>query len=494
MSEEDEGNNEREKNATHQDLTYLNLFGVPTPIPHAKKVITACSNCKNSHLACDEGRPCSRCVSRHCADTCRNADHKKRGRRKNTEVEIAKRSRAENEKKSNEIRILDKETVIPSFPQYVPIGVPLYPLPFQTNANQSLLLDAKDTLDIKGAEALVEHQSKMLKERRKEGGKNGFFPSNFGNQSLVPQKSPVKKFDNENLINNEHNNDVNRQNSYISFSGVKSAWEGFPDQYSTVSSKDLLEDFTIDPSLFNMSPSETMRWLFTGIPQSVPYTKQETELGNRAMSRYKDPPWNEQINLRMMRHFASGGLSHEDLIGYGKLVADIYNTRKEFYYSLNVGQRMMMETEFHTILQDLKKHADENPTPTCIWDIFGIIHHMNASLRELCGYEGEIPSKDPMPLVMMFRYPRDSYLKMRHLPGLKPGEMKLPISVSTRLRIWKNNLNMNTKLRMGPEGQEEYVDGTVYADVKWNSLKSPTLLTWNFMPSPTCFLPQEGIL
>ncbi|KAI8851173.1 hypothetical protein BC829DRAFT_128116 [Chytridium lagenaria] len=40
----------------------------------------ACINCKVSHVACDVGRPCSRCVRLGKADTCVDAERKKRGR------------------------------------------------------------------------------------------------------------------------------------------------------------------------------------------------------------------------------------------------------------------------------------------------------------------------------------------------------------------------------------------------------------------------------
>ncbi|KAI3640888.1 hypothetical protein MIR68_001766 [Amoeboaphelidium protococcarum] len=43
-------------------------------------VSVACTNCKASHLKCDEQRPCSRCVNSGKADCCKDSDHRKRGR------------------------------------------------------------------------------------------------------------------------------------------------------------------------------------------------------------------------------------------------------------------------------------------------------------------------------------------------------------------------------------------------------------------------------
>ncbi|KAJ3078407.1 hypothetical protein HK102_004530 [Quaeritorhiza haematococci] len=40
----------------------------------------ACVNCKNSHVACDAGRPCQRCIRMGKADSCHDAERKKRGR------------------------------------------------------------------------------------------------------------------------------------------------------------------------------------------------------------------------------------------------------------------------------------------------------------------------------------------------------------------------------------------------------------------------------
>ncbi|KAJ2887383.1 hypothetical protein FB639_001359 [Coemansia asiatica] len=45
--------------------------------PH---VPSACTNCKKAHLACDLQRPCQRCVNSGKCDTCKDVQHKKRGR------------------------------------------------------------------------------------------------------------------------------------------------------------------------------------------------------------------------------------------------------------------------------------------------------------------------------------------------------------------------------------------------------------------------------
>ncbi|KAH7130628.1 hypothetical protein B0J11DRAFT_430600 [Dendryphion nanum] len=43
-------------------------------------VPSACVNCKKAHLSCDVQRPCGRCVSSGKQDTCKDVQHKKRGR------------------------------------------------------------------------------------------------------------------------------------------------------------------------------------------------------------------------------------------------------------------------------------------------------------------------------------------------------------------------------------------------------------------------------
>lgn len=45
--------------------------------PH---VPSACTNCKKAHLACDLSRPCHRCQATGKCDTCKDVQHKKRGR------------------------------------------------------------------------------------------------------------------------------------------------------------------------------------------------------------------------------------------------------------------------------------------------------------------------------------------------------------------------------------------------------------------------------
>ncbi|KAH8556360.1 hypothetical protein BGW37DRAFT_524577 [Umbelopsis sp. PMI_123] len=46
--------------------------------------IKACASCKASHVACDAGRPCQRCIRLGKVDTCVDATRKKRGRPKNS--------------------------------------------------------------------------------------------------------------------------------------------------------------------------------------------------------------------------------------------------------------------------------------------------------------------------------------------------------------------------------------------------------------------------
>ncbi|KAG0270564.1 hypothetical protein DFQ27_004276 [Actinomortierella ambigua] len=72
-----------------------NLPSTPTAPPARSKpnkvhVPSACINCKKAHLACDISRPCKRCVSVGKDETCRDVEHKKRGRPKliDKQVEI----------------------------------------------------------------------------------------------------------------------------------------------------------------------------------------------------------------------------------------------------------------------------------------------------------------------------------------------------------------------------------------------------------------------
>ncbi|KAH8155375.1 uncharacterized protein LAJ45_00385 [Morchella importuna] len=55
---------------------------LPPQLPRRTKshVASACVNCKKAHLACDVRRPCPRCVSLGKQDSCRDVQHKKRGR------------------------------------------------------------------------------------------------------------------------------------------------------------------------------------------------------------------------------------------------------------------------------------------------------------------------------------------------------------------------------------------------------------------------------
>ncbi|RPA89772.1 hypothetical protein L873DRAFT_1639656, partial [Choiromyces venosus 120613-1] len=55
---------------------------LPPQLPRRTKshVASACINCKKAHLACDVRRPCPRCVGLGKQDTCKDVQHKKRGR------------------------------------------------------------------------------------------------------------------------------------------------------------------------------------------------------------------------------------------------------------------------------------------------------------------------------------------------------------------------------------------------------------------------------
>lgn len=53
--------------------------------PKRKQVGRACSNCRHSKTACDESRPCSRCVARGMGATCVDAPKKKRTKKVNSD-------------------------------------------------------------------------------------------------------------------------------------------------------------------------------------------------------------------------------------------------------------------------------------------------------------------------------------------------------------------------------------------------------------------------
>ncbi|KAJ1723142.1 hypothetical protein LPJ53_002506 [Coemansia erecta] len=54
--------------------------------PH---VPSACTNCKKAHLACDLQRPCQRCVNANKCSTCKDVQHKKRGRPRSKDKKAA---------------------------------------------------------------------------------------------------------------------------------------------------------------------------------------------------------------------------------------------------------------------------------------------------------------------------------------------------------------------------------------------------------------------
>lgn len=51
-----------------------------------KRVSRACVYCQRSHMSCDEGRPCKRCLSRGMGELCRDGKCKRRGRKRKSEL------------------------------------------------------------------------------------------------------------------------------------------------------------------------------------------------------------------------------------------------------------------------------------------------------------------------------------------------------------------------------------------------------------------------
>lgn len=62
-----------------------------------KQVGIACSNCRRSKTACDEFRPCTRCVSRGMGDACVDAPKKRRAKKNKGEKPTAKKQKIEHE-------------------------------------------------------------------------------------------------------------------------------------------------------------------------------------------------------------------------------------------------------------------------------------------------------------------------------------------------------------------------------------------------------------
>ncbi len=83
------------KDSNNQDKRVKgNAEGGKTAAPKKKrkrrKVTSACVYCRRSHMICDPGRPCQRCIKRNIGPLCRDdATSKKRGRKRKTEISSA---------------------------------------------------------------------------------------------------------------------------------------------------------------------------------------------------------------------------------------------------------------------------------------------------------------------------------------------------------------------------------------------------------------------
>jgi PAS domain-containing protein len=52
-----------------------------------RQVRRACTNCRKAHACCDEQRPCQRCINLGVIDECKDAENKKRGRKRRVDGE-----------------------------------------------------------------------------------------------------------------------------------------------------------------------------------------------------------------------------------------------------------------------------------------------------------------------------------------------------------------------------------------------------------------------
>eukprot|EP00761_Pharyngomonas_kirbyi_P003625 gb/GECH01003629.1/.p1 GENE.gb/GECH01003629.1/~~gb/GECH01003629.1/.p1 ORF type:complete len:748 (+),score=179.23 gb/GECH01003629.1/:1-2244(+) len=63
---------------------------MPRKTPNGKKrkqVKKACTNCRRTHMSCDDSRPCKRCVKLGIGDQCKDGESKKRGRPRKKPIE-----------------------------------------------------------------------------------------------------------------------------------------------------------------------------------------------------------------------------------------------------------------------------------------------------------------------------------------------------------------------------------------------------------------------
>ncbi|KAI9301768.1 hypothetical protein BJ944DRAFT_257406 [Cunninghamella echinulata] len=58
----------------------------PTMKRKRKKVSLACVFCRRSHMTCDEGRPCQRCIKRSIGDLCHDEPRSNHGRKKSNKI------------------------------------------------------------------------------------------------------------------------------------------------------------------------------------------------------------------------------------------------------------------------------------------------------------------------------------------------------------------------------------------------------------------------
>jgi len=94
--------------------------------PKSKRAVKACLQCQQSHLSCEDARPCMRCVHKNMAESCVDGNQKKRGRKRKNDIE--------------DLRLPTPHVVTNNAPSIGPFAVDL-PIAATPEISQFLLFD-----------------------------------------------------------------------------------------------------------------------------------------------------------------------------------------------------------------------------------------------------------------------------------------------------------------------------------------------------------------
>ncbi|KAL9644189.1 hypothetical protein ABK040_005651 [Willaertia magna] len=183
-----------------------------------KQVKKACLNCRKSHSACGNERPCNRCKELGITDTCQDVENKKRGRKQKSNDMVDNNNNntqntvktfvfvdGMNPKSNLTTTTTTNKTTNNNNLMFINHQLPVTPQTLTTTTNNNLTTTAKKV------KLNSNTQSEIVQQQQQQQGSNI--------QNVVPQNSSVPF----QSINNNNNNYGDNINNFVSTNDISTA-------------------------------------------------------------------------------------------------------------------------------------------------------------------------------------------------------------------------------------------------------------------------------